>query len=81
MLIFRRVEIMPELLTYGSRVGKYSFVISFDTKYPDVGWRASWKNATYNGPQPANYIGEAHNSREEAEQECKLILKQLLRTN
>lgn len=80
-MIFHRVEIMPELLTYSSRVGKYSFVISYDLAYPDNGWRASWKNATYNGPQLANYIGEAHGSREKAEQECKIVLKQLLKIN
>ncbi len=80
-MIFHRVEIMPELLTYSSRVGNYSFVISFDIKYPDNGWRASWKNATFQGPQSANYIGEAHDSREKAEQECKAVLKQLLKKN
>lgn len=60
--------------TWLARIGNYSFVITKDGR--EI--RASWKDATFQGPQSSNFIG-AFKGLQQAETACRQTYKQLLR--
>ena len=73
----------PNMKIFGCRYGKYSFVITLETRtgkgYENyTGFTASWKNATFKGKQSANRIdGGPWKTMEEAIKNCQYTYHQL----
>lgn len=69
---------MDKLRSWGADRYPYQFIISFNEKNEERGYRASWKNKEVSGKQAIRIPGEPWKALHEAQEACEKQLERLL---